>query len=732
MKKSFVKRTYCLLVLLLFVGELLAQNKSMRDVPSLDITPYCVDSIMNNVSFYAPFYETAISEYDADLYVKTKIDVVRKNLLLRYLPAMFRPRGNVRKYILETYSDLHYTAPDIYDQRVKAITGTTPRLKGASANILRYFNINVYSPALLKEKLISPISKDAKKYYKYKLERVDRGVGGHLEFTIRFIPKSKSYQLVRGYLIVSDKVWSIRELEFFGRSEYLSATCYIRLGEVGNSDEFLPLDYHIDATLRFMWNKVVGTYDAVMKYDDIEIKKTKDIIPPQKKNKYDLTQLYTFQFKDTTKVEKKEDDFSEYRMLPLTKDEEVLYDEFEADKDTTMKVVDTKKKKSAAFWGEVGDFLISDYTLDLYDVGTVKFSPLLNPFLLSYSGSDGFTYKHKIKYSRVFSNDRLLRVRPTIGYNFKRKEFYWKAYSDFMYWPKKRVGFQLNVGNGNRIYSSEVLEDLKNETDTIQFEKYELNYFKNLYVDFMNTWEVVNGLNIDFGLSANKRTSAAKGVLDSINLGEKFSGRYVSVAPRIRLAWTPGQYYYMNGDRKVNLYSKYPTFVLDWERSIKGFLGATGAHERIELDIQYKIPLTMMRTLYTRLGGGMFTNQEQLYFVDFVYFAKNNLPAGWNDDIGGAFQILDRRWYNASQWYIRGNMVYEAPFLLLPHLRKYTRSVINERIYVNALVMNQLQPYIEVGYGIGTHVFDFGVFVSNSNWKNFKMGAKITFELFNR
>ena len=46
---------------------------------------------------------------------------------------------------------------------------------------------------------------------------------------------------------------------------------------------------------------------------------------------------------------------------------------------------------------------------------------------------------------------------------------------------------------------------------------------------------------------------------------------------------------------------------------------------------------------------------------------------------------------------------------------KYTRYVQNERIYISALSMPHLQPYLEVGYGIGTHIFDVGVFVSSDN-----------------
>ena len=54
----------------------------------------------------------------------------------------------------------------------------------------------------------------------------------------------------------------------------------------------------------------------------------------------------------------------------------------------------------------------------------------------------------------------------------------------------------------------------------------------------------------------------------SPNILNKFRHTYNSFAPRVRLTWTPGQYYYMTGDRKVNLHSKYPSISVDWERCV--------------------------------------------------------------------------------------------------------------------------------------------------------------------
>lgn len=182
----------------------------------------------------------------------------------------------------------------------------------------------------------------------------------------------------------------------------------------------------------------------------------------------------------------------------------------------------------------------------------------------------------------------------------------------------------------------------------------------------------------------------------------------------------------------MNLYSRYPTFSVDYERGIKGVFRSTGEYEKVEFDIQHKVKMDLMHNIYYRLGMGMFTNQDELYFVDFAHFSRHNLPVGWNDEIGGVFQLLDARWYNSSRRYIRGHFTYEAPLLLLKHLVKRTRYVQNERIYLSALSMPHLRPYMEAGYGIGTHIFDFGFFVGGGNWKFDQIGCKFTFELFNR
>lgn len=696
--------------------------------------PISTDSILGHVMTYAPLYETIVDEFRADLYIKGKVNVRKKNFIIRYVPSMFRLQKGVREYLLETNSDLHFTAPNIYDQKVKASMGTIKGVNRGVPGLLEYFSVNIYSSSLLNdERLMSPLSKYAEKYYTFLLDTV-MGTPDNLDYKIRFIPKSKSDQLVGGYLIVSSNVWSVREIRFSGRSGLMTFMCLIEMGKVGEMNEFLPVRYDMEAQFNFLGNKMDGSYTVLLNYRSINFKEGR---ARKKDKKFNLSDSFSLKC-DTNACHTDPETFAVLRPIPLTEKDKLVYHNYNLRKDTLKK---SKESKSVAFWGAVGDLFLEDYKFNLSKFGSVRCSPFINPLLLSY-GSSGLSYRQDFRYQRLFIDDRLLRMTPKIGYNFTHKEFYWSINGDFEYWPQKRGGIHLSVGNGNRIYSSDVLENIQSTPDSIfNMNSMRLDYFRDLFFNFRHSFEPINGLDISLGVAMHCRTLVNPirfeylGSLPSVpppNFLSKIKNSYTSFAPRVRIEWTPCLYYYMNGKRKINYGSKYPTISVDYERGIEGVFKSTGQYERIEVDAQHRIRLGAMRSLYYRIGGGMFTNQKELFFVDFANFSKRHLPVGWNDEIGGVFQLLDGRWYNSSKRYLRAHLTYEAPFLLMPHLVKYTRYVENERLYLNVLSMPHLRPYVELGYGIGTHVFDFGFFIGSEEWKSPQIGCKFTFELFNR
>ena len=710
--------------------------QAKREKVDMPDKPMVSDSILQCIFQFSPFYSRIIDEYKADLYIKGKVKVHKRNHLIRYVPSMFRFEKHINDYLMESLSELHYTAPDIYDRKIKAVSTTFPRNRGQITDVMDYLNMNIYSSSLMSDKLLSPLDKKSSRYYHYLLDSI-AGPPDCQRYKILIIPKFRGTQLVSGYMWVSDQIWTIRELYIEGVYDVIRFKVRVKMGEEGDV-EFLPVQFDLNLVFKFIGNHLEMDMGAWLKYNEIKFYEGAARRKSQKKHHHDLTESYKLTCDSEQLITDKEK-FNELRPIPLSALEDSLYRSYALRQDTLLRVPKKKKNEHLEFWGELGDMLISSYNVNLSSMGSVHCSPLINPVLLDYSHSRGFSYKQKFKYSRLFHDGRILRISPQIGYNFTHKELYVKADADWQYWPEKQASFEVSVGNGNRIYSSVVLDQLKQLPDsTFNFDQLELDYFKDVYLNLFHNIEIVNGLFIKAGVSVHWRylINNSKVILEK-PLPDKdwaalrgIRSEYNSFAPRIRIEWTPGMYYYMNGRRKMNVGSSMPTFMLDYERGIKGVFKSTGAHERWEFDIQQNLKLSGIRSIGYRIG--MFTKQEDMYFVDFANFARRNLPEGWNDDIGGTFQLLDGRWYNSSRQYWRGNFTYESPFILLKPLNRWLGLVQQERLYGGILFMPHLNPYIELGYGIGTHIFDVGAFVSTINGQFDTFGFKFTFELFNK
>lgn len=610
--------------------------QAKREKVDMPDKPVVSDSILQCIFQFSPFYSRIIDEYKADLYIKGKVKVHKRNHLIRYVPSMFRFEKHINDYLMESLSELHYTAPDIYDRKIKAVSTTFPRNRGQITDVMDYLNMNIYSSSLMSDKLLSPLDKKSSRYYHYLLDSI-AGSSDCQRYKILIIPKFRGTQLVSGYMWVSDQIWTIRELYIEGVYDVIRFKVRVKMGEEGDV-EFLPVQFDLNLVFKFLGNHLEMDIGAWLKYNEIKFYEGAARRKSQKKHHHDLTESYKLTCDSEQLITDKEK-FNELRPIPLSALEDSLYRSYALRQDTLLRVPKKKKNEHLEFWGELGDMLISSYNVNLSSMGSVRCSPLINPVLLDYSHSRGFSYKQKFKYSRLFHDGRVLRISPQIGYNFTHKELYVKADADWQYWPEKQASFEVSVGNGNRIYSSVVLDQLKQLPDsTFNFDQLELDYFKDVYLNLFHNIEIVNGLFVKAGVSVHWRylINNSKVILEK-PLPDKdwaalrgIRSEYNSFAPRIRIEWTPGMYYYMNGRRKMNVGSSMPTFMLDYERGIKGVFKSTGAHERWEFDIQQNLKLSGIRSIGYRIGGGMFTKQEDMYFVDLptlpvVIFPKDGM-----------------------------------------------------------------------------------------------------------
>ena len=720
-------------LLLLFSLPMEAEEKG-RHLPD---KPVVGDTLIQHIYQSAHRYSQVVEEYMAQLYIKERLEIHKGNRLIRYVPSMYRFEKGIKNYINESVSEVHFTAPNIFDRKIIAVSNTLPRDKGQLTDLFDYITLNIYSTTMMSDKLLSPLDRKNGKFYTYLLDAIE-GPSDSLQYKILIVPKFKSTQLVEGYMWVNDHTWTIQNIYFEGMQDVIRFKIKVEMGE--DETEFLPIKYDLNLRFKFVGNDIEMNGLALMNYERIKLYQEGEKRRGRRnKHHHDLSGSYNLSV-DTTKHANDKNYFAAIRPISLTEKEDIIYNKWylrHSSIDTTRV---EKKKKSKVLWGQLGDALISSYYLNISNIGSVKCSPLLNPVSLDYSHSRGITYRQKFKYNRFFTNtERLLKITPQIGYNFRDRMIYAKMDASFQYYPQKRGELEVHMGNGNRIFSSVVLDRLKEVTDSIiDKDKLKLDYFKDVYLNLFNSIEVINGLNIKAGISMHWRSlvnDSHKELEHKVSTKEwaqirDITSSYNSFAPRIQIQYTPGLYYYMNGKRKMNLRSKMPTFMVDYERGIKGVLGSNGAHERWEFDIQQNIPLGNIRSIGYRISAGLFTQQDNMYFIDFENFRKHIIPEDWNDEIGGTFQLLSGKWFNSSRKYLRGHITYESPFIILQPFNKLLEKVQQARLYLGVLNMPGLHPYIELGYGVGTHIFDAAIFFSSMNGNFDKVGFKFTFELF--
>ena len=184
-----------LLLLLAFPSDGMARK---RTSPSFD-RPQLPDSIFRLMSSKALSYDTLVSEFTAELYMKSTVNVRKKNLLLQLVPAMFKMQKGVSEYISEGISTVHYTAPRIYDVKAHALYGTFFHSSELSPRINEFFNMNIYSSSFLRDRLLSPLASNGWKYYYYLLDSAYAASPSGGCYRIRVVPRMKSEQLLEGF-----------------------------------------------------------------------------------------------------------------------------------------------------------------------------------------------------------------------------------------------------------------------------------------------------------------------------------------------------------------------------------------------------------------------------------------------------------------------------------------------------------------------------------------------------
>ena len=618
-----------------------------------------------------------------NVYMVYSYDAKRRNALLYIVPTMYRIARGERAHIGESYNKVQLHNVNDFDVHRQVVSGTIPHHASVMPTIKAMAMPNLYGIQLFRERLLLPFHRSNRFFYKYRVS-----YAGHRAY-VYFRPRSGNTQLVKGVAEIDPVTGRIISTSFKGYYDMIGFHVNVSMDEkhphsiipveCANDVTFKFLGNHIDATLHGFYNQPTTLPDSIHNYAN-----------------------------DTL--------MASLRAVPLTAYQRELYTQHEIQEQLREKKEEQRDSTEERYihikdkaWDIIGEHLINSTTATA-GATSVYVSPLFNPLYMSYSSSKGISYKLQLGMQYNWDNHHFLSFSPEMGYSFKVDQLYYSLPLRMTYNPHRNGFTELVVANGNRTSNALLYDDYQKAMG----ENASMPYFKDSYIQMYNNIKAFKWLEIVTGLIYHRRWSSDIPLMQEAGLPYE----YRSFAPQFTIRVTP----WSNG----------PTLAANYEQSISNLFRSNLRYERWEFDGVYKHISKGVRIFNFRVGTGFYTQRSTDYFVDFSNFRDNNLPSGWEDDWSGQFQMADSRWYNESNYYLRGHVSYDSPLVMLSWLPFVGNMVETERLYLSALNIKHTRPYIELGYGFRTRFFSTGLFAGFLGKQYHSFSCKFTFELFRR
>ena len=653
-------------------------------MPSICFADRTADSLLiNQIWDFSRNYSEPVNGVEQNLYLRYTFGSERRNPTLYLVPTMYTIAKGERDFIGESYCRIKYRTPSDYDLNRQVVCGTIPHNRFTMSAMVHYITPNIYDISIYPKSILSPFHRSNRYFYKYRvLQRIRN------QAIVRFRPRVNNTQLIKGHATVDIETGQVLSVNYEGEFDMISFKVNTIMNQ-SDGHKLLPEKSVINADFNFLGNKVSSTFMAIYNCP---------VTLPDSINEQDNREL-----------------MDSLRPVTLPYKEFMLYEHYDSLKmqsdsigsDTTT--IQKNNKMKEILWDVIGDNLVNS-THTNAGAFSMNISPILNPLYFGYSKSRGFSYRLKFGLQYTWNKYRYLTFNPIIGYNFKQRQFYYTAPLRMNYNPKRNGYVELSWANGNRITSGKMIDDIQAKMGT----DFNVPEFEDESYQLVNNVVAFDWLEITNGIVMHRRRSTNSELMRQLDM----SGEYRSFAPTLTLHFTP----WRNG----------PVLTANYEHSFLNVFKSNLKYDRWEFDASQKIQLSSLRLLNWRAGTGFYTNRSTNYFVDYVNFHENNLPTGWADEWTGQFQLLNSKWYNESDYYLRGHLSFESPLLALGWTPLIGHFVETEMIYASVLNIQHTHLYSEVGYGFTNRYFSTGIFASFLNHKFQNFGCKFTIELFSR
>jgi hypothetical protein len=563
-----------------YVNILLSDKTITKDVvlpvqyyelPEVRITASGEDPayiIMRKVIGLAPYYLNNISHYKAEVYLKGNL-VLNKipKLLLKSMKNQARRESGTSTgsttmkqgdtYLMESYNEIEFTAPDKYIQKVISFNSTFPE-QGNEISPMDFIKASFYQPVIA-DMAISPLSPAAFSHYNFKY------MGASLQgnFTInkiKVIPKRKSQQLFEGIIYIIEDLWCLHSVDLTN-DNLIGKMRIQQLYVPVQDDTWMPVSHKFEINIDIVGFKADAGYGSSVKYIEVEpnlaLQKPKTISTDYTgrlgniRNSSDTVVSKTKQQAD--KILEKEQlsnrDMVKLARLMEKESGKSIDDSSKKNlevKDNTTRIIEKDaQKKDSTYWAKIRPIPLSDIEIrSLVKNDSIKASStrkdlkrdsvtsvknkdkskfftivkqigfghtwadtsgfsfnaggLIATKNFRFNPVDGFIYGLDFRISKSWKNSKSFSLYPEIRWAFNRERLMWRVNADYKFDGLKQKQLYIRTAISSKdISNGGSINTLLNTESSLLFKKNYLKLYESRSLTLGYRSEIYNGLYLD-------------------------------------------------------------------------------------------------------------------------------------------------------------------------------------------------------------------------------------------
>ncbi|OIQ16987.1 DUF5686 and carboxypeptidase regulatory-like domain-containing protein [Lacinutrix sp. MedPE-SW] len=665
-----------------------------------------------------------LSEYKANFYSRGLIKIIDapEKILGQEVGDLGGGLDSTRSgiiYLSETISKIEYQKPRRLKEKIIAskVSGDS---NGFSFNNATDVNYNFYKNTIeLENNVISPIADYAFNYYNYKLEGTFYDDNNNLINKILLTPKRDNDPAFSGYIYIVEDQWLIyaTDVTITGKRTGIAPVDLLTLKQTFAYSETNNIWALISQTIDFKYGlfgikgdgrftAVYSDYDFSPNFDDKHF--TREILSfEENSNKKDS--LFWKNKRPVPLTAEESSDYVKKDSIQLVKESKPYLDSIDR-KNNTFKISDIINGYSYQNSHKNYRFNI-DSPLEKITFNTVQ----------GWNGSVGLRYTKQIdEYKRFFNISGNInygeadnRLRGTIAANYKFNNINDKFIS---------ISGGVKVEQFN---SSNPISNKENLVSSLFFEDNYIKLYDKSYIQGQYFQELFNGFRLNTSLGFERRKTLVNNT-DYVIINED-RDTYTSNNPlnetdfvnkpfkthniaklnvNATISFAQDYLSYPNG--KYNIPNrKFPLLSIGYE---KGFAATDSNYnfDQFKARLRQRIDAGNKGEFQYNILGGIFSNAENIAFMDYHHFNGNQTHVKINGTYLNAFKNLPYYALSTNNNYAEFHAEHRFNGYILNKIPLVNKLNFNLILGFNSAITQENKPYSE--YSVGVDNIGFGKF----------------------